>query len=262
MDLGASSGNRNIASSIRQIRCDVVGSTNSEALARARAGDRGPLWITARVQTEGRGRRGRTWTSPPGNLYATLLLGDAVAAPAAPQLSFVAALAVYDAILAAASQHPISLVLKWPNDLLCNGAKLAGILVEGEGRPLAIAVGIGVNCRHHPSETDYPATDLREAGIEISPERLLDLLSPAIQRRVAQWDGGRGFDAIRADWLARAHPPGTELRVCLAEREMIGSFETLDDAGRLILRRLDGTTEAIVAGDVFPVGRGVPATVR
>ncbi len=262
MDLDTSSGNRNIASSIRQIRCDVVGSTNSEALARARAGDPGPLWMTARAQTEGRGRRGRAWTSPPGNLYATLLLRDPGPAPAAPQLSFVAGLAVFDAVLAAANRHPISLVLKWPNDLLCNNAKLAGILIEGEGSPLAVAIGIGVNCRHHPGDTEYPATDLREAGVEISPEQLLHFLSPAMLRRLVQWDRGRGFEAIRSDWLARAHPPGTELRLRLAQREITGSFETLDDTGRLILRRKDGSTEAIMAGDVFPIAQGVPAAVR
>jgi BirA family biotin operon repressor/biotin-[acetyl-CoA-carboxylase] ligase len=262
MDLDASSGNRDIASPIRQIRCDVVGSTNSEALARARAGDPGPVWITARAQTQGRGRRGRTWTSPPGNLYATLLLRDPAPASAAPQLSFVAALAVHDAVLAAAGQHPISLVLKWPNDLLCNKAKLAGVLIEGEGRPLAVAIGIGVNCRHHPVDTTYPATDLRAAGVDVGPDQLLDLLSGAMLRRLAQWDRGRGFDSIRADWLARAHAPGTDLRLRLAEREIIGSFETLDDAGRLILRRPDGNTEAIMAGDVIPIGQGVPATMR
>ena len=262
MELDTSSGNRNIASSIRQIHCDVVSSTNSEALARAHAGDPGPLWITARAQTHGRGRRGRTWTSPPGNLYATLLLRDPAPAAAAPQLSFVAALAVHDAVRAAAGRHLVSLVLKWPNDLLCNNGKLAGILIEGEGRPLAVAVGIGVNCRHHPADTAYPATDLRAAGVEIGPEQLLDLLSPAMLRRLAQWDRGRGFAAIRADWLARAHPPGTELRLTLAEREIIGLFETLDDAGRLILRRRDGTTEAIMAGDVFLTSQSVPAAVR
>ena len=147
MDPDTSCGAANIVSPVRQIHYDVVGSTNAEALVRARAGDLGPLWITARVQTAGRGRRGRTWTSPSGNLYATLLLGDPGPAAVAPQLSFVAALAVHDAIVAAAGQHALSLMLKWPNDVLCNDAKLAGILIEGEGRPLAVAIGIGVNCR-------------------------------------------------------------------------------------------------------------------
>ena len=262
MDPDTSCGAANIASSFRQIRYDSVGSTNAEALARARAGDPGPLWITAREQTVGRGRRGRAWTSPPGNLYATLLLGDPGPTAVAPQLSFVAALAVHDAVLAAAGQRPISLMLKWPNDVLCSGAKLAGILIEGEGRPLAVAIGIGINCRQHPTDTAYPATDLGEAGVEVSPELLFDRLAPAMQRRLAQWDCGHGFASIRADWLARAHAPGTELSLRFGERESTGAFETLDEAGRLIVRRPDGKTEAIMAGDVFPVAQPVPATVR
>jgi BirA family transcriptional regulator, biotin operon repressor / biotin---[acetyl-CoA-carboxylase] ligase len=262
MDPDTSCGAVNIASPLRQIHCDVIGSTNAEALTRARAGDPGPLWITARAQTAGRGRRGRAWTSPPGNLYATLLLGDPGPAAVAPQLSFVAAIAVHDAVLAAAGQHPISLMLKWPNDVLCNGAKLAGILIEGEGRPLAVAIGIGINCKQHPTDTAYPATDLGEAGMDVSPAHLFDWLAPAMQRRLAQWDRGHGFASIRTDWLARAHAPGTELSLRLGDRESTGAFETMDEAGRLILRRPDGDTEAIMAGDVVPLTRPVPATVR
>jgi BirA family transcriptional regulator, biotin operon repressor / biotin---[acetyl-CoA-carboxylase] ligase len=262
MDSDTSCGAVNIASSVRQIRYDVIGSTNAEALARASAGDPGPLWITARAQTAGRGRRGRAWTSPSGNLYATLLLSDPGPAAEAPQLSFVAALAVHDAVLAAAGPRPLSLMLKWPNDVLCNGAKLAGILIEGEGRPLNVAIGIGINCRQHPADTAYPATDLRDAGVDVGPEQLFDQLAPAMGRRLGQWDRGRGFASVRADWLARAHTRGTKLSLRLGERQSVGSFETLDDAGRLILRRPDGNTEAIMAGDVFPIGQPVPATVR
>jgi BirA family biotin operon repressor/biotin-[acetyl-CoA-carboxylase] ligase len=262
MDPDTSRVAANITSPVRQIRYDVVGSTNAEALVRARAGDSGPLWITARAQSAGRGRRGRAWTSPPGNLYATLLLADPGPAAVVPQLSFVAALAVHDAVLEVAGQHALSLLLKWPNDVLCSAAKLAGILIEGEGRPLAVAIGIGINCRQHPAETAYPATDLREAGVEVSPEQLFDLLAPAMQRRLGQWDRGRGFASVRADWLARAHAPGTELSLRVGEDVSIGSFETLDEAGRLIVRRSDGNTEAIMAGDVFPIGQRVPATVR
>jgi BirA family transcriptional regulator, biotin operon repressor / biotin---[acetyl-CoA-carboxylase] ligase len=262
MDPDTSCGAADIISPVREIRCNVVGSTNAEALTHARAGDPGPLWITARAQTAGRGRRGRAWTSSPGNLYATLLLGDPGPAAVAPQLSFVAALAVHDAVLAATGQHVLALMLKWPNDVLCNGAKLAGVLIEGEGRPLAVAIGIGVNCRQHPAETAYPATDLREAGVDVSPEQLFDRLAATMQRRLGQWDRGQGFASIRADWLARAHPPGTQLCLRLGERENVGSFETLDDDGHLILRRADGNTEAIMAGDVFPIGQPVPATVR
>src|SRR4029077_5586580 len=134
------------------IACQTLGSTNAEALARARAGAGGPLWITARTQTAGRGRRGRTGVSDPGNLYATLLLTDPAPPERAAQLSFVAALATHDAIAACAPALIRRLALKWPNDILLDGAKVAGILIEAEGaRPLLVAVGIGINCRHHPA---------------------------------------------------------------------------------------------------------------
>src|SRR6516162_8994815 len=128
---------------------DSVDSTNAEALRRAGAGEIGPLWIVARAQTAGRGRRGRPWLSMPGNLHATLLLTDPSPSAAAPQLGFAAGLALYDAAAAAAPALASSLALKWPNDLMCERRKVGGILVEGEGNPIAVAIGIGVNCGQH-----------------------------------------------------------------------------------------------------------------
>src|SRR5215813_8228038 len=149
------------AAGVGLIACDMIASTNSEALAYARAGEQGPLWITARAQTAGRGRRGRTWVSEPGNLYGTLLLTDPAPPERAAQLSFVAALATHDAVSACAPALGGRLTFKWPNDVLLDGAKLAGILIEAEGtRPLLVAVGIGVNCRHHPAATESLAIDL------------------------------------------------------------------------------------------------------
>ena len=155
-----------VAAGYRLSAYDTLASTNAEALALARAAERGPLWIAARQQTAGRGRRGNAWVSPPGNLYATLLLTDPAPPDCAPQLSFVAVLALYDAIAACAPALREALALKWPNDLLCRGAKLAGILIEGEraAEALAVAIGIGVNCESHPSQTPYPATDLKGEG--------------------------------------------------------------------------------------------------
>jgi BirA family transcriptional regulator, biotin operon repressor / biotin---[acetyl-CoA-carboxylase] ligase len=242
------------AAPIRHIACDTVSSTNSEALARARAGEPGPFWITARAQSAGRGRRGRVWTSPPGNLYATLLLHHPASAAVAAQLSFVTGLAVCDAILSLANAEPPALALKWPNDVFLRAAKVAGILIEGEGTPLAVAIGVGINCTNHPSDTDYPATDLRVQGIDAPPQTLLPTLSSAMARRLAQWNRGTQFASIRADWLALAHPAGSELRVRLAERELRGRFESLDDSGRLLLRLPDGSVEMITAGDVFAIG--------
>jgi len=234
---------------------DTLASTNAEALALARGGERGPIWITAREQTAGRGRRGNSWVSPRGNLYATLLLTDPAPPDCAPQLSFVAVLALHDAIAACAPALPRALALKWPNDLLCGGAKLAGILIEGErtSGALAVATGIGVNCDSHPSQTAYPVTDLKGEGVAVTVEALFDALTASMARRLAQWRRGGGFPEIRADWTARAAGIGGDMRARLPDREIIGRGEGLDDHGRLLLRLPDGSLEAIAAGEVFPM---------
>jgi BirA family biotin operon repressor/biotin-[acetyl-CoA-carboxylase] ligase len=241
---------------------DTLPSTNTEALTLARNGQNGPLWVTARQQTAGRGRRGSAWISTPGNLYATLLVSDPAPAENAPQLSFVAGLAVHDAIVDCAVVLREKLALKWPNDILCEGKKLAGILIESESveARLAVAIGIGVNCMHHPLETAYPATDLAAAGAAVTAADLFSALSGAMTRRLAQWRRGSGFASIRADWLERATGMDGELRVRLPGREMFGRGEALDERGRLMLRLADGSLQTITAGDVFPVAvseRGV-----
>lgn len=252
------------ASGARVVTLDTVGSTNAEALARARAGERGPLWIVARRQTAGRGRRGRRWISEPGNLYASLLLVDPAPASRAAELSLLAALAVHDALIARAPALGPRLKLKWPNDVLCGGAKLAGILLEGEGGAafvLTVVIGIGVNCAHHPHDTRYPATDLAEAGVLLAPEALAQTLSATMAQRLAQWDRGAGFAAVRADWLVRAAGVGEPARVHLPERDVDGVVETLDETGSLVLRLADGRRERIAAGEMFPLHRaaGTPS---
>lgn len=242
---------------------DTIGSTNEDALTRARLGERGPLWIIARCQTAGRGRRGRPWVSERGNLHATLLVTDPAPPEYAAALSFVAALAVHDAIVEVAPG--LKLALKWPNDVLLDGAKVAGILIEGESagrRPLAVALGIGVNCAHHPADTPLPATDLAAAGLVAPPEKLFRALSRTMLARLTQWDRGGGFAAIRADWLKQAAGIGEDIRVLLAERTLEGRFEALDEAGRLILRLPGGTTTMITAGEVFPLASPLAAEVR
>jgi BirA family transcriptional regulator, biotin operon repressor / biotin---[acetyl-CoA-carboxylase] ligase len=249
------------AAGVGLIACETVGSTNSEALAYARAGEKGPLWITARAQTAGRGRRGRNWVSEPGNLYATLLLTDPAPPERAAQLSFVAALAVHDAITALAPVLGPQLAFKWPNDVLAAGAKLAGILIEAEGtRPLIVAVGIGINCRHHPDGTDYGATDLATMGAAVTAEALFEALSLAMVTRLREWEAG--FASIRAAWLRRAGGPGGELKVRLGARDLAGRFETLDEAGRLMLRLPDGSLEAIASGEVYPVAPAATSMER
>jgi BirA family biotin operon repressor/biotin-[acetyl-CoA-carboxylase] ligase len=236
---------------VRHIVYDTLGSTNAEALARARAGERGPLWISAYAQEAGRGRRGNRWTSPPGNLYATLLLTDPSPQAVAPQLSFVAALALHDGVCDCAPQLGPVIKVKWPNDLLLRAEKLAGILIEGESSPVfAVAIGIGVNCASHPGDMPFPATDLAAAGALVTPEALIASVAAAMSRRLNQWQRGEGFTGIRADWLKRAAGIGQPIRVRLPEKELSGHFRGLDDAGRLQLERAEGVI-TVAAGDVF-----------
>jgi len=239
------------AAGVRLISHEVLTSTNAEALALARQGEHGPQWITAERQSAGRGRRGRAWVSEPGNLYASFLLTGQVPPEHWPELSFVAALAVHDAVTEVAKGVRPQLAIKWPNDLLLSGAKFAGILIEGEGgEEGAVAIGIGVNCTNHPTGTDHPATDLAAAGADVSPGTLFAALSIKVLGRLAQWNLGEGFATIRADWLARAAGLGETVRVHLADRELSGRFEGIDDAGRLKLALPEGGIEVIAAGDV------------
>ncbi|HEY4142741.1 MAG TPA: biotin--[acetyl-CoA-carboxylase] ligase [Pseudolabrys sp.] len=239
---------------VRTISYETLGSTNAEALARARAGERGPLWITATVQSAGRGRRGNAWVSTPGNLFATLLLTEPSDPGVAPQLSFVAALALHDAVAECVPQVGPLLKVKWPNDLLLGRAKLAGILIEAENDPVfALAIGLGVNCAAHPSDTPYPATDLAAYGALVTPERMLGVLSGAMLKRLDIWQRGQGFPRVRSDWLKRAAGLGQDIRVRLPERELSGRFEGLDDMGRLLLQA-EGRVTPVTAGEVFDLG--------
>lgn len=241
------------AAGVRLITHDAIGSTNAEALRLARGGDRGPLWVTARSQTAGRGRRGRGWVSEPGNLYASLILTDPAPPERLAELSFVAALALHDAVGGRVPGLASRLVLKWPNDLLIDRNKFAGILVEGEGR--TVVIGIGVNCVHHPDGTEFPATDLAAAGVRATPESLFAPLTATMTVRLAQWNRGAGFAAIRADWLARAAGLGKAIRVRSGDGEVAGLFDTIDESGRLVLRLADGTMQTAAAGDVFLAAR-------
>lgn len=245
-----------VAGGARLLALDTVTSTNAEALARARAGEPGPLWVTAARQTAGRGRRGRAFVSERGNLFASLLLTDPSPPEHAAELSFVAAVALYDAVVDVAKSLAGRLAVKWPNDLLCDDLKLAGILVEGErapGRPLATVVGIGINVAHHPEGTQYPATDLASAGATVALESVFTALSRTMAVRLDQWARGSGFAAIRDAWLSSAHGIGKAVRVNLPDRQLEGWFEAVDAAGRLMLRDASGSVEAVSVGDVFPI---------
>jgi BirA family biotin operon repressor/biotin-[acetyl-CoA-carboxylase] ligase len=236
-------------------------STSGEALAVARQGDEGRLWITARVQTAGRGRRGRAWSTASGNLAASLLLIDPAPPAVAPTLSFVAAVALHEAITDLAGP-PLSdrLRLKWPNDVLLDGRKVAGILVEGENfsaERMAVVVGVGVNCASHPEiDGAVGATDLAAAGVAVGAEGLFVALAMRMAEKIALWDRGAGFPAIRAAWLRDAVGIGLPIRVNLAGRSAEGRFAALDEMGRLILDRPDGQREVFSAGEVFLAATG------
>jgi BirA family biotin operon repressor/biotin-[acetyl-CoA-carboxylase] ligase len=236
----------------------VTESTNDDALRLARAGEPGPLWIVADEQRAGRGRHGRAWASPPGNLYASLLLIDPCPLALAPQLGFLAGLALHEAIEATAGAGAPRLGLKWPNDLLLDGAKVAGLLLEGHrvGAALAVVIGFGVNVAYAPADTPYPAAPLRTVAPALTRGALFQDLSGAFGKLFAAWQGARHlggpdpFAAIRRLWLERAAGLGKEVGVRLPSGDRRGIFEGLDGSGRLQLKTPAGL-ELIDAGDLF-----------
>ena len=229
-----------------------IGSTNQEALELARSGEPGPLWVVADVQTRGRGRTGRDWSSPRGNLYATLLLVDPCEARVMSQLGFVAGVALARALRAIAGPDR-GLALKWPNDVLCDGAKLAGILVEAISAPrgiLSAVLGFGVNCQSHPTDLAYPATHLTAVvGAGGTRDLLLSTLSASVPDVLDLWNRGAGFAAIRAEWLRHALPVGSALAVTRPDGRYRGKFKSVDSDGRLLLDTDCGVL-TVEAGDV------------
>jgi BirA family transcriptional regulator, biotin operon repressor / biotin---[acetyl-CoA-carboxylase] ligase len=248
------------AAGVRLALHRVLDSTNAHALLLARGGERGPLWIAAEQQTQGRGRAGRRWVSEAGNLHATLLLTAPGPVQHWPQLSFVAGLAVHDAVVEIAGELKDQLAIKWPNDLMLKEAKLGGVLIETESSAAkAVAIGIGVNCLSHPCLPDYPTTDLAYAGISVSPARLFTALSKSMLVRLAQWNSAVGFCTVRSDWLARAMGIGTRISVRAGAGILTGDFETINDRGNLLLRLPDGGISAISTGDVIRVSCPPPS---
>jgi len=232
---------------------EELDSTNAEARRRAEAGAGGPVWITAAVQTAGRGRRGRAWSTTKGNLAATLLLTTDLAPAHAAQISFVAALAAAD--LADACLGEGAARLKWPNDVLIHGKKAVGILVESgpraDGR-LWLAVGIGVNLAHAPPNVERPATAFAEhmAAPPPQPAVALEVLADRFEAWRAAWST-HGFAPIARAWTVRALGLGERCEARLPTRTLSGVAEGLDLDGALRLRLDDGGVERITAGDVF-----------
>lgn len=235
---------------------DEIDSTNAEARRLAEAGQEGPLWLAARRQTQGRGRRGRAWQTAEGNIAATLLVVTDRSPAEAAQLSFVTGLAVAD--LASGFIDPTLVALKWPNDVLVAGAKLSGVLIESGPRDdggLWLVIGLGVNLAAAPEVPGYATTALTahlSPGVTTpSPEAALELLSGAMARRIGQWLA-LGFAPVREAWLARAFGIGQTCTARLGEgRALDGVAEDLDADGALLLRLASGELRRITAGDVF-----------
>lgn len=233
-----------------------VDSTNAEAARRAADLTR-PTWILGLRQTAGRGRRGRPWADPAGNFAATLALRPDETPDRMALRSFAAALALHDA-LSLVTGRGAAFTLKWPNDVLLNGGKLSGILLESSGqggRPGMLAIGIGVNLLHAPDRGGVepgalqPVSVLGELGLTIAPEALLEALATAYAAREAQFRA-HGFAPIRAAWLDRAARLGEEIVARTGRGEWRGRFETVDEAGNLVLSGADGRM-SLPAADVF-----------
>jgi BirA family biotin operon repressor/biotin-[acetyl-CoA-carboxylase] ligase len=249
---------------------ETIGSTNAVALERAQAGDPGKLWIVSKRQESGRGRRGRAWATSHGNLAASLLLTGTFELKTAATLGFVAGLSLADALDAVCpaatvsigldgagntgfGKSPLRVELKWPNDLLAGGAKLAGILLESTQLPddrFAIVIGIGVNVVAYPDDVPYPATSLARLGADCDAERLFLALSDAWEENSRIWGEGRGLAEIRKRWLARAAGLGSEVAVRVDGKVLRGIFETIDEDCRFVIRDNDGERVKIAAGDV------------
>jgi len=255
-------GPRAVSAGYRLAAFDRIGSTNGEAMSRARDGEHGPMWFVTSEQTAGRGRRHRPWIAPRGNLASSILEVIDVSPAVAATLGFAAGLALeaalqkvsVEASLRAAGSDHMKFSLKWPNDVLAGPQKVAGILLEAEavadGR-LAVVVGIGINVIAAPEGTPTPATSLAALGINIGAEELFTVLSDSWAEFRGIWDRGRGFGEIRRLWLERA--TGLERGVAVHTGGSIveGIFDTIDESGCMIVRTLDGKRVPISAGDVY-----------
>ncbi len=237
------------------VALESVDSTNEEALRRAEAGAAHGTVVWARTQSGGRGRSGRNWASPPGNSYMSVLFRPSTPAAVTAQLSFVAAVAVaetFESLLPAGT--PVA--CKWPNDVLVDGKKCVGILLQSrlgpDGNVSVLVAGIGTNVVSSPSGTDWPATCLAEAGAHTDAEGVMRMEVTALDRWYRVWKA-QGFAPVRRAWIDRAYAQGSRIRARTGDRELYGVFETLDEAGALVLAGDDGKRHVISAGEVFPV---------
>src|SRR5438874_9710913 len=248
-------GPRASSAGYRLAAFDSIGSTNAEAMSRAREGERGPTWFVTSEQTAGRGRRHRPWIAPRGNLACSILEVMEVSPAVAATLGFAAGLALeaalrklsVEASLRSAGSEELNFLLKWPNDVLAGRQKLAGILLEAEaiaGDRLAVVVGIGTNVIAAPEGTPTPATSLAALGVQIGAEELFTALSDAWVEFTGIWDNGRGFADIRKRWLERAFGLGERVAIQTGTAVVEGAFDTIDESGCLIVRTAEGKRAA------------------
>lgn len=233
------------------VSLESVDSTNRLALDLAEQAGANRTWVVAEVQRSGRGRHGREWVSPAGNLYASLLLVSPCPVEDSPKLGFVAGVALAEVVRRLAPLADTH--LKWPNDVLVDGAKLAGILLEGRiisGNRQAVAIGMGVNILTAPALQDRAATSFLDLGISTDRREVLRVLSDRMAAQLTAFAAGQGFFRIRDAWSRLSLPPGTPLSVRLPRETISGRFAGIDERGRLLLDA-DGTLREIEAGDVF-----------
>jgi len=241
---------------LKFLEYDSLDSTNPQAAKLLGEGEATPFWVRADIQTAGKGRRGRDWVSPKGNFYGSACYSFKGSAEDAAKLSFVAAIAVYETLLAySLTSQP---GLKWPNDILIDGRKIAGLLLEAKKNH--VIIGIGVNLISHPPIGNIAPTHLLEhiksdvldtdepeyTGVEAFLAILASRLDQAIKKHLAY-----GFSATRADWLQRAQGLPGPVTVRLPEETFDGEALDLLENGALRIRLNDGTTRDIHAGDVF-----------
>lgn len=246
------SGRPNLPAFFRLVALDSVDSTNLEAARLVRAGAPEGTVVWARKQTSGRGRRGRRWASPEGNLYLSFLLRPRARPAVAAQIGFAAAVALAE-VLAGLLPPDRRISCKWPNDLLVDGAKVAGILLEAEAaseEPAALVLGIGVNVASHPEGLAYSATSVLAAGGQTSVEALLEALALRLEHWYALWRRA-GFMPVRRRWLDFAAGLGASIEVRLDGTILKGRFAALDPSGALELELAEGGRRLVTAGDVF-----------
>jgi len=240
---------------------DQIGSTNAEAMSCARDGVRGPMWFVTTEQTAGRGRRQRAWVAPRGNLASSVLEVMDVSPAVAATMGFAFGLAheaalrrvSVEANMRLAGSDQLKYFLKWPNDILVHGQKLCGLLLEAEAVEggLAVVAGIGTNVVAAPEGTPTPATSLAALGVHVGAEELFAALSDAWVEVRGIWDNGRGFSEIRRLWLECAFGLGERVAINTGIGAVEGTFDTIDDAGCLIVRTADGKRVPITAGEVY-----------